>query len=84
MPGDHRLAGLESVDEVPVLESRRVVQQGTHDQALGQAGRCFDLWWEEMRTESYARSPGVRTQHLQPPPATVRPMTAPNDGRSAP
>jgi ABC-type bacteriocin/lantibiotic exporter with double-glycine peptidase domain len=53
----HRLAGLESVDEVLVMEHGRVAQRGTHDELLGRAGRYSDLWWEEMRTERYARLP---------------------------
>jgi thiol reductant ABC exporter CydC subunit len=53
----HRLAGLESVDEIVVMEHGRVVQRGTHHDLLGRAGHYADLWWEEMRTERHFRSP---------------------------
>ena len=61
----HRLAGLESVDEILVMESGRVIERGTHDELLGQAGRYSDLWWEEMRTERHARSPEGPAVHRQ-------------------
>ena len=34
----HRLAGLESVDEILVMEAGRVVERGTHDALLDQGG----------------------------------------------
>ncbi len=53
----HRLAGLESVDEILVMDAGRVVERGTHDALLGQAGRYSALWWDEMRTERSVRWP---------------------------
>jgi ATP-binding cassette subfamily C protein CydC len=44
----HRLAGLEAVDEVVVLDGGQVVERGTHDELLGAGGRYCDLWWREM------------------------------------
>ncbi|HEY1636183.1 MAG TPA: thiol reductant ABC exporter subunit CydC [Acidimicrobiales bacterium] len=44
----HRLAGLEAVDEVLVLDAGRVVERGTHDELLGAGGSYCDLWWREM------------------------------------
>ena len=44
----HRLAGLESVDEILVLDAGRVVERGTHDELLDQGGRYAALWWDEM------------------------------------
>jgi ABC-type multidrug transport system fused ATPase/permease subunit len=44
----HRLAGLEAVDEILVLDGGRVVERGTHDELLAAAGRYCDLWWREM------------------------------------
>ncbi len=76
----HRLAGLESVDEIMVMERGRVVQRGTHDELLGQAGRYSDLWWEEMRTERYARQPEEPNPHGQPPSTTAHGEVALNDG----
>ena len=56
-----------------VMEQDQVVQRGTHDELLGQAGRYSDLWWEEMRTERYAASPKNRipmaSHHRRPPTA---------------
>ncbi|HEY2302649.1 MAG TPA: thiol reductant ABC exporter subunit CydC [Acidimicrobiales bacterium] len=62
----HRLAGLESVDEILVMEAGRVVERGTHDELLGRAGRYSDLWWEEMRVERGARSPESPLLSTQP------------------
>jgi ABC-type bacteriocin/lantibiotic exporter with double-glycine peptidase domain len=50
----HRLAGLESVDEIIVMDAGRVVERGSHDVLLGQGGRYSGLWWNEMRSERYA------------------------------
>ena len=46
----HRLAGLESVDEIMVMEAGRVVERGSHDTLLDQGGMYAHLWWEEMST----------------------------------
>jgi thiol reductant ABC exporter CydC subunit len=43
----HRLAGLEVVDEIVVLDGGRVVERGTHDELLATGGRYAGLWWEE-------------------------------------
>jgi thiol reductant ABC exporter CydC subunit len=78
----HRLAGLESVDEVLVMERGRVIQRGTHDELLGRAGRYSDLWWEEMRTERYARLPEEPVPQDQPHSTTPRRVVVLNDGNS--
>ena len=49
----HRLSGLESVDEILVMDTGRVIERGTHDELLASGGRYSSLWWEEMRTERY-------------------------------
>ncbi|NEE02536.1 thiol reductant ABC exporter subunit CydC [Phytoactinopolyspora halotolerans] len=41
----HRLAGLEQVDEIVVLDAGRVVQRGRHDVLLAVAGPYRDLYW---------------------------------------
>ncbi len=49
----HRMAGLETVDEIVVMDGGRVVERGTH-QALHEAGgRYSKLYQEEVRTDMY-------------------------------
>jgi ATP-binding cassette subfamily C protein CydC len=45
----HRLAGLDGMDEVVVLDRGRVVERGSHDELLTSGGRYAELWWQEMR-----------------------------------
>ena len=59
----HRLTGLESVDQIMVMNSGTVIEQGTHDALLAAGGRYSDLWWDEMRTERHADSGDVES-HL--------------------
>ena len=76
----HRLFGLETVDEILVMDAGRVVERGTHDQLLSQGRRYQKLWWEEMRQAASSDTQRQRRKEL-----TV--ATSPgalNDGRSAP
>jgi thiol reductant ABC exporter CydC subunit len=43
----HRLAGLQDVDEIIVLESGTVTERGSHAELLDRAGRYAALWWNE-------------------------------------
>jgi thiol reductant ABC exporter CydC subunit len=43
----HRLAGLEAVDEVIVLEAGRAVQRGTHAELLDGEGPYAEMWRRE-------------------------------------
>jgi thiol reductant ABC exporter CydC subunit len=43
----HRLAGLEEVDEVLVLDRGRVLERGTHAELLALGGRYASLWERE-------------------------------------
>jgi ATP-binding cassette subfamily C protein CydC len=45
----HRLAGLEAVDEVMVLEHGRVVQRGSQGDLLGEPGPYADMWRRQAR-----------------------------------
>jgi ABC-type transport system involved in Fe-S cluster assembly fused permease/ATPase subunit len=47
----HRLAGLEQVDEVVVLDEGRVVERGRHQSLLAAGGRYAGLWWDEQIAE---------------------------------
>ncbi|HEU0249281.1 MAG TPA: thiol reductant ABC exporter subunit CydC [Solirubrobacteraceae bacterium] len=44
----HRLAGLEQLDEVLVLEHGRVIERGTHEQLLDRGGRYTASWELEL------------------------------------
>ncbi len=63
----HRLVGLESVDEILVMDEGRVVERGTHDQLLAVDGRYSHLWWEEMRTARYPSSEDLAMTDLAKP-----------------
>jgi thiol reductant ABC exporter CydC subunit len=43
----HRLAGLEEIDEVLVLDRGRVLERGTHAQLLALGGRYTEQWQRE-------------------------------------
>jgi thiol reductant ABC exporter CydC subunit len=58
----HRLAGLESVDEVLLMAGGQVVERGTHDDLLALGGRYCELWWDEMRTEREGMEADLRTR----------------------
>ncbi len=47
----HRLLGLDTVDEILVVDAGRVVERGSHEELLDRGGRYSRLWWDEMRTE---------------------------------
>ena len=44
----HRLAGLQEVDEVLMLDRGRVVERGTHRELLKLGGRYAELWRREV------------------------------------
>ena len=54
----HRLAGLEAVDEVIVLEGGRAVERGTHAELLAAAGRYASMWLREAGAIGSARGGG--------------------------
>jgi thiol reductant ABC exporter CydC subunit len=64
----HRMAGLEAMDEVILLDRGRVVERGGHDDLLASGGRYSALWWDEMATDRYASDePSARVRTTAPP-----------------
>jgi ATP-binding cassette subfamily C protein CydC len=45
----HRLAGLEEIDEVLLLDRGRVLERGSHTELLALGGRYAALWQNEIR-----------------------------------
>jgi ATP-binding cassette subfamily C protein CydC len=79
----HRLAGLESVEEIMVMDAGQVVERGTHDTLLAEGGRYSSLWWEEMSTSRYAgedANGGEPMPSRQPEPTAPLPLGGRNDG----
>ena len=61
----HRLAGLDEVDEIIVLDAGRVVERGTHTDLVRAGGRYAGLWWDELMNDQTALDP--RTVPPAPP-----------------
>ena len=49
----HRLHGLESLDEILVMDRGRVVERGTHDHLLSSRSRYSQLWLDETEQETF-------------------------------
>jgi ABC-type multidrug transport system fused ATPase/permease subunit len=86
----HRLAGLERVDEIVVLEHGVVVERGAHAALLAAGGRYAALWWEERMSDRPATATiaGASASHAPaeapaPPEATAS-MNEPNEGGATP
>ncbi len=80
----HRLAGLESVDEILVMDRGRVVERGTHDQLLATDGVYSGLWWDEMRTERFATSDEISRHYPRLARLASTPRGGSNDGSDQP
>jgi ATP-binding cassette subfamily C protein CydCD len=66
----HRLAGLEQVDEVIVLDGGAVVERGSHAELLSASGRYAALWWDELMHDPPAPEP-VSTAMAREKPAAL-------------
>jgi thiol reductant ABC exporter CydC subunit len=52
----HRLAGLESMDEILVLDGGRVVERGTHDRLIAGEGPYAAQWLRERWADAVVRT----------------------------
>lgn len=50
----HRLSTIRSADKIVVISDGRVIEQGTHDALLKQAGRYADMWETYNHTVSWS------------------------------
>jgi ABC-type transport system involved in Fe-S cluster assembly fused permease/ATPase subunit len=55
----HRLAGLDAVDEIVVLEQGAAAERGTHADLLAAGGRYAGMWWEERMSDRTAYPAGA-------------------------
>ena len=73
----HRLAGLDRVDEILVLDEGRVVERGIHTDLVTAGGRYAGLWWDELMSD---RS----VPDAPPAPGPVLDATVLNEGSDTP
>lgn len=84
----HRLAGLEQVDEIVVLDRGVVVERGTHSALLEAGGRYAASWWEERladRPVAPLKDTARPAVPEEPPPAPApEHTTSLNEGGETP
>ena len=56
----HRLAGMEDMDEVLVLDAGRVVERGNHAELLSAGGAYAEQWQRERRVDDEMAEMGAR------------------------
>ncbi|WP_372632367.1 ABC transporter ATP-binding protein [Cohnella sp.] len=57
----HRLSTIRNADQILVMESGRLVQQGTHDQLIRQAGPYANLWHKRQTARSWKIAAGAES-----------------------
>ncbi len=73
----HRLPGLESVEEIVVMDGGRVVERGSHTDLVALGGRYADLWWSqaggypESTDDHDPPTPAERTWRAERPKASA-------------
>ncbi len=50
----HRLSTVQNADEIVVLKAGQVVERGTHDALLSQAGEYADMWARQAKRDALA------------------------------
>ena len=55
----HRLAGLDQVDEIMVLDAGRVAERGSHADLVTAGGRYARLWWDELMNDQSTLEPAL-------------------------
>jgi ATP-binding cassette subfamily B protein len=69
----HRLASITHVDQIFVLQAGRVVQHGTHEQLLGEAGLYKQLWDKQS---GFVLGDGLSAARVEPHRLRAIPMLA--------
>jgi thiol reductant ABC exporter CydC subunit len=67
----HRLYGLETVDEIVVMDEGRVIERGTHDQLLKLGQKYANLWWQEEDHDAALNSAANEQPHQSKVAAAV-------------
>ena len=80
----HRLAGLDQVDEIIVLDEGRVIERGTHADLVTFGGRYADLWWDELMKDPSVPGPRPATPASPEGLAAVPDAAVRNEGSDIP
>ncbi|MGN9867124.1 hypothetical protein [Bacillus swezeyi] len=43
----HRLSGIKNADQIVVLDSGEIIEQGSHHELIENKGRYYELWKKE-------------------------------------
>jgi ABC-type multidrug transport system fused ATPase/permease subunit len=80
----HRLAGLDQVDEIVVLDAGRVAERGTHADLVTAGGRYARLWWDELMNDPSDLEPPLASATSPEGTAAERNEAVLNEGSDTP